>query len=45
LREESKIDAHTYRHYYQQAKGGVFRSKQHLRSHLLADNIIKEDTS
>ena len=43
LREESKIDAHTYRHYYQQAKGGVFRSKQHLRSHLLADNIIKED--
>jgi large subunit ribosomal protein L19e len=43
LREETKIDAHTYRVYYRKAKGGVFRSKQHLQSHLLADHIIKED--
>jgi large subunit ribosomal protein L19e len=43
LREETKIDAHTYRVYYRKAKGGVFRSKQHLQSHLLADNIIKEE--
>jgi len=43
LRENDKIDAHTYRLYYRKAKGGVFRSKQHLRSHLLTDNIIKED--
>lgn len=43
LREETKIDAHTYRVYYRKAKGGVFRNKQHLKSHLLADNIIKEE--
>jgi large subunit ribosomal protein L19e len=43
LREEKKIDAHTYRVFYQKAKGGVFRSKQHLRSHLIAGNIIKEE--
>ena len=43
LREETKIDAHTYRIYYRKAKGGVFRSKQHLRTHLLADHIIKEE--
>jgi len=42
LRDEKTIDAHTYRMYYQKAKGGVFRSKAHLKSHLLADNIIKE---
>ncbi|MBN1280714.1 MAG: 50S ribosomal protein L19e [Candidatus Thermoplasmatota archaeon] len=45
LREEKKIDAHTYRMYYQKAKGGVFRNKQHLRSHLLSDQIIKEETA
>jgi len=44
LRDETKIDAHTYRMYYRKAKGGVFRSKQHLKSHLIADNIIKEET-
>jgi large subunit ribosomal protein L19e len=43
LREEKKINAHTYRVYYQKAKGGVFRSKQHLKSHLLTDKIIKEE--
>ncbi len=43
LRQDSKIDAHTYRQYYRKAKGGVFRSKQHLKSHLLTDNIIKEE--
>lgn len=44
LRDETKIDAHTYRVYYRKAKGGVFRSKQHLKSHLIADSIIKEET-
>jgi len=43
LREKQQIDAHTYRVYYQKAKGGVFRNTQHLKSHLLADNIIKEE--
>jgi large subunit ribosomal protein L19e len=43
LRDEKKIDAHTYRVFYRKAKGGVFRNKQHLSSHLIADNIIKEE--
>ncbi len=43
LRQDAKIDAHTYRQYYRKAKGGVFRNKQHLKSHLLTDNIIKEE--
>jgi large subunit ribosomal protein L19e len=43
LREDKRIDAHTYRIYYRKAKGGVFRSANHLKSHLLADNIIKEE--
>ena len=43
LREDAKIDSHTYRVYYKKAKGGVFRNKQHLKSHLLSDNIIKEE--
>lgn len=44
LRDEATIDAHTYRVYYRKAKGGVFRSKQHLKSHLIADNHMKEET-
>ena len=44
LRQEAKIDAHAYRMYYRKAKGGVFRSKQHLKAHLIADNVIKEET-
>ena len=44
LRDETKIDAHTYRVYYRKAKGGAFRSRQHLKSHLISDNIIKEET-
>lgn len=43
LRDENRIDARTYRLYYQKAKGGVFRSKPHLKSHLIGDNIIKEE--
>ena len=43
LRDEGKIDRHTYRIYYRRAKGGVFRSKAHLRSHLIDEGIIKEE--
>jgi large subunit ribosomal protein L19e len=44
LRDDKTMDAHTYRGYYRKAKGGNYRSKQHLRSHLIADKIIKEDS-
>ena len=42
LRDEEKIDRKTYRRYYQKAKGGEFRSKHHLETHLISDGIIKE---
>ena len=42
LRDEKKIDKSLYRRYYLKAKGGEFRSKHHLESHLISDGIIKE---
>jgi large subunit ribosomal protein L19e len=43
LREEKQIDRTTYRKYYRKAKGGEFRSKHHLKTHLISDGIIKEE--
>jgi large subunit ribosomal protein L19e len=43
LRDDSKIDKKNYRLYYRKAKGGEFRSRQHLQSHLISDNIIKKE--
>ena len=42
LRGEKQIDATTYRKYYRKAKGGEFRSKHHLQTHLISDGILKE---
>jgi len=42
LRDEKKIDRGTYRKYYMRAKGGEFRSKHHLKTHLIADGVLKE---
>jgi len=42
LRESGKIDASTYRKYYLKAKGGVFKSRPHLESHLKAEGLLKE---
>jgi large subunit ribosomal protein L19e len=42
LRDEGKIDTSTYRTYYLKAKGGVFKSRPHLESHLKAEGILKE---
>ena len=42
LRSEEKIDRAIYRKYYRKAKGGEFRSKRHLETHLISDGIIKE---
>jgi large subunit ribosomal protein L19e len=44
LREDKVIDRTVYRKYYRRAKGGEFRSKHHLTTHLIADGIIKEET-
>ena len=42
LRDSGKIDTATYRKFYLQAKGGVFKSRPHLVSHLKAEGILKE---
>jgi large subunit ribosomal protein L19e len=43
LREKKSIDRANYRKYYLRAKGGEFRNKHHLKTHLIADGILKED--
>ena len=43
LKQEKKIDNSTYRRYYTRAKGGEFKSKSHLKTHLISDGILKED--
>ena len=42
LRDEEKINKKIYRKYYRKAKGGEFKSKHHLETHLISDGIIKE---
>ena len=42
LRDEKKIDTATYRRYYLKAKGGVFKSRPHLDSHLRSEGILME---
>lgn len=43
LRDEGKIDVSTYRRFYLQAKGGAFKSKSHLETHLMSSGYLKED--
>lgn len=43
LRDSGAIDRHAYRIYYRRAKGGKFKSKAHLKSHLVSDGILKEE--
>ena len=43
LRDEEKITPTIYRKYYRKAKGGEFRSRRHLETHLTSDKIIKEE--
>ncbi len=42
LRNEKKISSSVYRKYYTRAKGGEFKSKHHLETHLLSDGVLKE---
>ena len=43
LRESGKVSPAVYRQYYLKAKGGVFRSKNHLVSHMRTDGALKEE--
>ena len=43
MREKGAIDASTYRDYYVRAKGGQFRSRAHLRSHMKTEGSLSEE--
>lgn len=43
LREGKTIDARTYRSYYMRAKGGQFRSRNHLLTHMKTEGAIPAD--
>jgi len=43
LRENGKISPTLYRTYYRKAKGGAFRSKAHLVSHMRTDGHLGEE--
>ena len=45
LRDEEKISRSVYRKYYRKAKGGEFRSRHHLKTHLQSEGINIENTS
>ncbi|MCA1813576.1 MAG: 50S ribosomal protein L19e [Halobacteriales archaeon] len=42
MREEELITSELYRQHYRRAKGGVFRSRQHLLSHLVTEGVLTE---
>lgn len=42
LRDEGKITREVYRKFYLKAKGGAFKSKAHLESHLVSEGYLKE---
>ena len=42
LRDEKRISSSVYRKYYTKSKGGEFKSKHHLETHMLSDGVIKE---
>jgi len=41
LRNNGEIAPGDYRKYYRRAKGGMFRSRAHLRAHLTMDGVLK----
>ena len=41
LRDEGQIDKETYRKFYRQASGGMFKNSSHLMSHLEMSGYIK----
>ncbi|MES2153890.1 MAG: 50S ribosomal protein L19e [bacterium] len=45
LREKGAIDAAAYRDYYVRAKGGQFRSRAHLRTHMKTEGALSEEVA
>jgi large subunit ribosomal protein L19e len=45
LRDEGHVDSSTYRTYYDQAKGGEFRSKQHLIDRMHTEGALDASVS
>ena len=43
MRENERITPSVYRQYYRKAKGGSFRSRAHLVSHMRTDGVIGEE--
>ncbi len=43
LRDSGKIDRSTYRRFYRLAKGGTFKSRRHLLTHLEMEGYLKEE--
>jgi large subunit ribosomal protein L19e len=43
LRDDGKIERRTYREFYRQSKGGMFKSKAHLEQQLRAQGVLKEE--
>ncbi|MBE6514101.1 MAG: 50S ribosomal protein L19e [Candidatus Methanomethylophilaceae archaeon] len=43
LRADGKITPSVYRLYYRKAKGGMFKSRRHLRQHMIAAGHLKEE--
>jgi large subunit ribosomal protein L19e len=44
LKTQGRIDVHTYRRFYRQSKGGMFKSKAHLTQQLQLAGVLKEAT-
>lgn len=45
MRESGAIDASVYRDYYVRAKGGQFRSRAHLKSHMKTEGALSEEVA
>lgn len=43
LRDEGQISPSVYRLYYRKAKGGMFKSRRHLKQHMTAAGHLKEE--
>ena len=43
LRDEGKISPSVYRLYYRKAKGGMFKSRRHLKQHMTAAGHLNEE--
>ena len=43
LRADGKIDSSLYRELYRKVKGGAFRSKSHLETHLKDKGVLEEE--